>query len=468
MTDPQVIFEKFEPRSAWQAYYPLGSNPWDLRKVGHLYRRAAFGGSWKSLQSGLNSSPTQLVEQLLQGGSGQREFERVSEEQLDIVMRSQDPRQLKAWWIYRMLHSPHPLKERMTLFWHNHFATSNAKVDNLWLMQRQHDSLRKHALGNFGELLQEMTRDPAMILWLDSNTNKKGRPNENYAREIFELFSLGVGNYTEDDIQQAARALTGWDVRDGRAVFNPADFDTGRKTIFGRTGNWAAGDVVRIILEQPACSRFLTRKLIREFVGETITVSNEMLEPLASQFRIRNYDIAWLVEQILKSWVFYSDAAILQKVKSPVDFLAGTVRMLEGQVGPEMLADLCDELGQSLFYPPSVKGWDGSDDWINSTTLLSRQNIARKLTSGESEARGCDPATLVSRHRVQDDEAVVEFFLQLFLQNPAHDSRTKILDFARSERRRLRAMLYSSEIINQRVARSIAHLVLTLPEFQLA
>jgi uncharacterized protein (DUF1800 family) len=476
MIDAQAIFDKFPPKTAWQSYFPLGTNPWDTRKVSHLYRRAAFGASWKTIQAGLKSSPDQLVETLMQGEEGERQFNRDSEQQLDQVLRSQEPRQLKAWWLYRMLNSPHPLKERMTLFWHNHFATSNAKIDDPRLMYRQHSSLRKHALGNFGEMLQEMTRDPAMILWLDSNTNKKGRPNENYAREIFELFSLGVGNYTERDIAEAARAFTGWSVNEGQAIFNPSEHDSGSKTIFGRTGNWAAGDVVRITLEQPACARFLTRKLFREFVSESVEVSDEMLKPLADQFRIRNYDIAWLVERLLKSWVFYSDAAIEQKIKSPIDILVGTVRMLDGRVGPIPLSDLCDQLGQNLFYPPNVKGWEGSDDWITSTTLLIRQNTLRDFTRGEGLGRHTDPARLTEKHQIgvnempfrTSDESIVEFFLNLFLQKPNHESRTRILNFLRTERTQLRKELYSSEIIERRLARTAAHLVLTLPEFQLA
>ncbi|MCH8828688.1 MAG: DUF1800 domain-containing protein, partial [Planctomycetes bacterium] len=339
MSRAQRVFDQFSPRTAWQPYFPLGPNPWNEIKVAHLYRRAAFGASFQQIRAGVDSTPDELIARLIKGSSGQDRFEDECETLLAGAMESQQPQQLKAWWLYRMLYSPHPLQERMTLFWHNHFATSNAKVNNLRLMHGQHQTLRKHALGHFGEMLQAMTRDPAMILWLDSNTNKKGKPNENYAREVFELFSLGVGNYTEKDIQEAARALTGWSVNNGKAVFQRSEFDDGEKTIFGRTGKWAAGDVVRIALEQPACSRFLVRKLFREFVSDTVDVSDEMLKPLADDFRIRNYDISWLVSRLLHSWVFYSHAAFRQKIKSPVDFLVGTARSLDGRVGPAPLAD---------------------------------------------------------------------------------------------------------------------------------
>lgn len=467
MSDAQQTFERFSRETAWQPYYPLGTNPWNAEKVAHLYRRAAFGANWETTRTAVDSTPTAVVSALVSGPADRREFEDDYRRLRDGVMASGEPKQLQSLWLYRMLYSPHPLEERMTLFWHNHFATSNAKVADVALMQRQHDVFRKHALGNFGEMLQEITRDPAMILWLDSNTNKKGKPNENYAREVFELFSLGVGNYTEQDIKEAARALTGWDVRNGKAVFNPREFDDGEKTILGRKGHWAAGDVVRIALEQPACARFIVRKLFRELVSETVEPSGDMLEPLAQEFRIRNYDIGWLVSKLLRSWVFYSTASIRQKVKSPIDFLVGTVRMLEGRVGTNAIAGQSEALGQSLFYPPSVKGWDGGRDWITSSTLLRRQNIVHEITRGRNPARSADPAELTSKYNVKGDRETVAFFLKLFLQNEQHDAAPRIAQHLEETRRRLYRQFHTEPYIEQQLAREAAHLVATLPEFQL-
>jgi uncharacterized protein (DUF1800 family) len=218
----------------------------------------------------LNDRPEKLIAALLEGGENQARFAEEAERLADAAISSGDPQRLKAAWFYRMMFSPFPLKERLALFWHNHFATSQAKVSDLALMHRQNGVFREHALGRFGPMAEKIVFDPAMLIWLDAGTNLAGQPNENLARELFELFTLGVGNYTETDIKEAARALTGWTLRQRRAEFDPSRHDAGEKTILGQTGRWTAGDVVRIALSQPACAKFLTRKLFREFVSETV------------------------------------------------------------------------------------------------------------------------------------------------------------------------------------------------------
>jgi len=466
MNSAQKALDRFRPQTAWEAYFPNPSNPWNSAKAAHLFRRSAFGASWDRIQQAANATPDAIVDELMAGGESVRfedEFDRLQQG----VLSSGQPDQLKALWMYRLLHSPHPLKERMTLFWHDHFATSNAKINNIRLMQRQHAIFRRHALGHFGEMLQEITRDPAMILWLDANTNKKGKPNENYGREVLELFSLGVGHYTETDIKQAARALTGWDVENEQAVFRLDEHDTGPKTVLGQTGDWGAGDVIRIALGRKDCSRFLVRKLFREFISDTVEPSADLLEPLAEEFRIRNYDIAWVVRTMLSSWVFYSPAAINQRVKGPIEYLVGTVHALEGTAPPAAMARMSDQLGQSLYYPPSVKGWDGGDVWLNSTTLLRRQNLAFELTRGEGLGRRTDPAHLAEKYNLSGAERLTTFFLDLFLQNPRHGSRREIVEFLRSEQQQLAASFPSPRFVNRKLARSAAQLVLSLPDYQL-
>ena len=172
MTTAQESFDRFSPGTAWEPYYPISTNPWDTVKVGHLYRRGAFGATWEQVQAGLDATPDELVTRLVQGGPGQEAYEAEVARLVDGALESGEPPQLKAVWFYRLLHSPHPLREKLTVFWHNHFATSNAKVADLRLMQRQNETLRRHAMGHFGELLQAITRDPAMLIWLDSDTNR--------------------------------------------------------------------------------------------------------------------------------------------------------------------------------------------------------------------------------------------------------------------------------------------------------
>lgn len=466
----QLALERFTPQTAWDEFQPDPSDPWNTEKVAHLYRRAAFGASPSQIEHGTRSSPTQIVDQLLAGDAEQKAlFEQEFQPLRDGTLEGGNPRQLKSLWFYRILHSPHPLEERLTLFWHDHFATSNAKINNVRYMQRQNDICRKHALGKFGVMLQEITVDPATILWLDANRNTKGHPNENYAREVFELFSLGVGNYTEKDIQEAARALTGWnvDITNHVALFVPKDHDDGEKNVLGNKGNWNETDVVNIALKQPACAKFLTRKLFQELVSDAVEPSEELLKPLADGFRERDYDVAWLVCTILKSRVFYSEAAIGQKIKSPVDFAVGIVCGLGGRAAPAQLADVCDRMEQSLFYPPSVKGWDGGSAWLNSTTLLVRQNLAFDLTHGKGIGTLCDPSRLAREHDLAGDETLARFFLNLFLQQPEHYSLPEIVQQLASERKQLEQGLNTDRGREGILARSAAHLVLTLPEFQL-
>lgn len=469
MPDLPTRFDQFSPVTAWQPFVPGGDQPWDEVRVAHLYRRTGFGAGWGTIREGLKSSPNELVGKLLAAATGADEpdFEAEVAALRIGVVKDNDPQQAKALWLYRMLHSPYPLRERMTLFWHNHFATSNAKVRSIRLMQQQNETLRRHALGRFDAMLAEMTVDPAMLVWLDSASNVNTAPNENYAREVMELFSLGVGHYSEKDIQEAARALTGWKVVSERAVFDPQQFDPTEKTVFGRTGRWTSGDVARLCLSHEDCARFIVRKVFREFVSENASPSESLLDPLISGFRTRNYDIAWLLETILRSTIFFSPAAIRQKVKSPCDFVLGTVIALEGRPGLVQLAQSCDQLGQSLLHPPSVKGWDGGPTWINSSTLLKRQNMAYDLTHGSGSARGTDPARLPARYGFSGSRGIAEFFLQLFHQQVNPGALESIVAQLESERIASAAALYGDASNEAGLARSAAHLALTLPEYQL-
>ncbi len=321
----------------WEPYKPSARNPWNLHKVGHLYRRAAFGANWNELQVGLELGPDKLIDKLVKGGTGLADFEKETLRWGASIRKVNNAPQSSEWWLYRMLYTPHPLKEKMTLFWHNHFATSFAKVLNTSYMMGQYDLMYRSALGNFAELLQAISKDPAMMVWLDTVQSKKGMPNENYARELMELFSLGIGNYTEVDIREAARAFTGWEIKEGKFFDNSNQHDRTEKTVLGRKGNWKGDDVVRICLEQKACPRFIVRKLYKFLISESESPAAEVIEPLALQFA-KDYNFGAVVETMLRSNLFFSDFAYRSRIKAPVDYVLGIVRGLEARLGVTTLA----------------------------------------------------------------------------------------------------------------------------------
>jgi uncharacterized protein (DUF1800 family) len=405
----------------WAPFEPTASDAWDLGKVAHLHRRAGFGSTRAELQRDLRAGPAASVERLL------RPPPRPTEEQAlrEGALERRDAELLKAWWLYRIVFGPDPLREKMTLFWHGHFATSNRKVQSVPLMLRQNELLRRHALGSLGDLLAGVLADGAMLVWLDGVGSKKEKPNENLAREFLELFTLGVGHYTEKDVREAARALAGWVRRGeqdgGQFSQDPALADAGTKTFLGRTGAWKQDDVVRITLEQPACAEFLCRKLYRFFVSDETDPPAELIRPLAGELRAHGYSIAHVVGVILRSRHFYTQAAHRRRVQGPVEFGAGLIRALEvpaADVRLLALAAACERQGQDLFNPPSVKGWDGGRTWINSTTVLERGNWANDLVWGNAEygMPAYDPAAWARRYGLAPGKAA-EAFLQLLLQD---------------------------------------------------
>ena len=467
MSTAQDTLNSIRPELAWEPFTPTRRQRWDAEKAAHLYRRAAFGATWDVIEAAAKSTPLEVVARLMRGQPNLVEFGNDVERLTPGTLESNNPRELQGLWMYRLLLSPHPLQEKLTLFWHNHFATSHAKVSSGRLMHRQNETLRRYSLGSFAGLLREMTFDPAMLIWLDSNTNRQGAANENYAREVFELFSLSPGNYTEHDIKEAARALTGWSTKDEQPFFNPADYDSTEKTIFGQRGAFAAGDVVRLALGQPACAKFIVRKLFREFINDSATPPDSLIEPLAAEYRLRDYDTGWLVQRMLSSWLFFSDAAIHQRIKSPIEYMVGTVRSLGGSVSPLIATDICAQLGQSLYFPPNVKGWDGGREWISSTTLLLRQNVAFEITKGRDEAARCDPARWAKKYEAQTPEQIADLFLNLFIQKTTSPAREQIVTQLRTELESSNDRPFARRENQARLARLAAHLVLALPETQL-
>jgi hypothetical protein len=456
----------------WKPYEPSAENPWDRKKVGHLYRRAGFGATMAELDAGAAAGFEKTLALVLEGRPESEDFTRTSEfmaSERSMPVGAPQPR-LSAWWLDRMLKTAHPLREKMTLFWHNHFATSNAKVQNARYMLGQYRLMQKHALGCFHDLLIEMGTDPAMMVWLDTTGSTKGDPNENYARELMELFSLGIGHYTEKDIREAAKAFTGYEVKNGKGVLNARLHDDGVKKVLGESGKFVGQDIARICLDQAACPEFIVRKLYRFLISESEIPPAETIDPLAEQYRKSGFNTGQLVATMLRSELFFSSAAYRAKIKSPVEFATGIVRSLEGAAGALQLANALEGLGQVLFAPPSVKGWDGGQAWLNAQTLLGRNNLALALTSGESNgfADRCDPARLLTKAGVTGDEDSVRFLLDLFLQGDVQASaREKLLDYLKQAKSVKYPTYWSQDEATHHRQRAVTHLVLTLPEYQL-
>lgn len=370
----------------WQ---PSPEQPWDLRRVWHLHRRAGFAGTWGEMQRDLNDGVSISVNRFLEGTSRlvgvPDDFVEMADTIGHAAMTSGNIQRLKAWWIYRILFSPDPLTERLTLMWHNHFATSYAKVDDVRMMWRQNLLLREHARGPFRNLLTTVVKDPAMLVWLDAAANRKEHPNENLARELMELFTLGEGHYTERDVTEAARCLTGWTVSKGTFRNRVRHHDEGQKTVLGTTGALSGDDLLNILLSRPETSARLAWRLCDMFLGENVATAKDILV-LADGLREHDLNIRWAVETLLRSELFFSSANMATRVASPVDFTVGAVRALELINPPPStlrLAEYIDQLGQQLFLPPNVFGWGGGRKWINTSSMIGRGRFAAELIDGD-------------------------------------------------------------------------------------
>jgi len=297
---------------------------------------------------------------------------------------------IQRWWITRMVQTPRPLEEKMTLFWHGHFATSYRVVEDSYHMYAQNRMLREHATGHLGDLILGIIRDPAMLRYLNNNQNRKSAPNENLARELLELFTLGEGRYTEHDIKETARVLTGFTYRDNRFYFDREAHDEGSKRVLGTRGNLDATDLVNAILAQNACAEFICTKLYRFFVRDipmdlrqSDPVTRRAVLSMAALLRRANYRIGPFLKELFLSRHFYDEANTGTMIKSPADLVVGAVRTLALPVRDMgTIADAMNLMGQQLFAPPSVKGWDGGRSWINTSTLFIRQNLLVYMLTG--------------------------------------------------------------------------------------
>jgi uncharacterized protein (DUF1800 family) len=390
------------------------TGPWNARLAGHLLRRAGFGGSPADVarlaRGSMNAAVDALVrfdtaslpagpeladeryspqDQLLlrqrQPGANSDQITMIKK-QLN-QLRAGNRRTAQLWWLDRMIATPAPLQEKMTLFWHGHFTSSWEKGTTTQALIDQNQLFRRNALGNIRDLTLAVSTDVAMLRYLDNTQNVKAHPNENYARELMELFTLGIGNYSEDDVRESARAFTGWSIdrRSGTAVFLPQRHDDGSKTFLGKTGTFDGAAIVAIIFAQPACARWFATKLLRFFVYDDPEPG--LVDAVAGELRAKNFELAPVMSTLLRSNVFYSQRAYRALVKSPAEFVVGAYQLYSIPNAKPIALQAMRRMGQVLFYPPNVKGWDGGAAWLNSQTLLTRENFASGLVNqmdGES------------------------------------------------------------------------------------
>lgn len=405
---------------SWSTWIPSGEQPWDVKRITHLHRRAGFAPNWTTIQTSQRIGFDATLEAILDHSPSPSAaaFETMSQTIGDAAVGSQSADRLRAWWIFRMMVTPHPLVERMTLLWHNHFATSNDKVKDVAAMYEQNKLLREHSLGKFSNLLPAIVKHRAMLSWLDASANRKEHPNENLARELMELFTLGEGNYSERDVHEAARCLTGWTVRGDRFRFIPEVHDAREKIVLQHKAAMDGDALLQLLLDQSATAKRLAWRLCQMFFGEGL-VSESQLEQLAAGLRTNQFDIRWAVDRILRSQLFYSEQNIRSRIASPAEYIIGAIRSLEMESKPPstlILAEQFRKLGQDLFHPPNVFGWKEGRSWINTRSVLARAQFAVALVRGQlrQDDSPLDAIELPTRYGASDSrEQLVKFYSEL-------------------------------------------------------
>lgn len=448
----------------------------DRARVRHLLRRAGFGASANELDEYVALGYGGAVDRLLTPLSVPDDLD------AGAAALKTDPSKLidlQQLWLFRMANTKRPLQEKLALFWHGLFATANRKVNSPQLMWRQYQLFLDHGLGSFGELLLGVSRDPAMLIWLDGNANRRAAPNENFGRELLELFTLGIGAYTEDDVKAAARAFTGWFVKGerdgmnklvgGTFAFAPGQHDGGSKTFLGETGNWNGDDILRIIVRQPACATFIARRLFAYFVWDQ--PAEATVRPFADLLMATGFDIRATLRAIFLSPEFNSAAAYRAKLKSPAELVAGTMRVLGVRVPTRETVLGLSKMGQELFNPPNVGGWTGGRAWISTSSLLERFNVTNRLITsrgGVNDPTSFDLAGLLGGRQYATAAELVDYVLDLFVDGDATaGQRAALIDYLeRDDRGRPVAFAMNARTLDSRV-RGLLHLTMSTAQYQL-
>jgi uncharacterized protein (DUF1800 family) len=468
---------------------------WNRRLAAHLLRRAGFGGSPADVDRLTSLGPAGAVADLVRFTDGPADTPPLLQPQLvappglyakgaamddasverrktfqmqNNIIRRDNLLALQTWWLERMIATPNPLREKMTFFWHGHFTSSPEKGTTEQELLAQNQLFRTYALGNVRDLTLRVSQDPAMLRYLDNNVNVKAHPNENYARELMELFTLGIGNYTEDDVRESARAFTGWSFRrnpDDTGMFfaNPRQHDDGPKTFLHQTGNFDGSDIVRIIFAQPASARYFATKLLAFFVYEDPEPA--LVDQVAALLHRHDFELRPVMATLLASNVFFSPRAYRALVKSPVEFVVGTHQLfgIPHVTNPELGA--LRAMGQVLFYPPNVKGWDGGEAWLNSQTVLTRENFANGVAQNPqmtAEATWIQPTM-----HTMDPQQVAFTLTDTMLQGDCSRTAQGQLVAYLSGDGQAELPQLSVENVDERV-RAAAYLTMAMPAYQLA
>ncbi len=462
---------------------PLPLNSWDYTKARHLLVRAGFGGTPQDVAKlhamGLHQAVDTIVDFQLQPAPN-FPFEVAPPQRADpykITGAREEPegnklQRLRLWWLKRMVESPRPLQEKLTLFWHGHFATQYSVVQHSYTFYQQNQLFRDHAAGNFGGLLYGIVHDPVMLRYLDNNRNVKGQPNENLAREIMELFAMGVDQgYTQADIKEAARALTGYtyDHFTGQFRFVTEQHDDSPKTIFGKTGNWTGDDLVKLILEQPSTARFIAGKLFAFFASDN--PSPDTVDRLAGVLRNNQYELTSLLRNLFLSEEFYSERSLRTQIKSPVQLVVGMCRDLgvRDVVDYAALEGAIRGMGQELLEPPDVKGWREGRSWINANRLFVRYNSGSDLLRSIAQTnnrRGIDVVALLDGKGITTSAEVVDFLAKTCFVRPLSEQKRKELTDFVADLPPCTQWASQRDQVNERL-RGLLVLMLSMPEYQM-
>lgn len=502
------------PRRLPASLDPVSDHQFGYDQARHLLWRAGFGGTPEQVQTLVGWGPRKSVDYLLDFDAAP--YEEPTRDAFDPeIMRPDDPadiaryraalragnedvvnrfrqarqlkqrrdreqiRRIQRWWLARMIETPRPLEEKLTLFWHGHFATSYRTIENSYHMYLQNMLFRRHAAGNFGDLLFAIIRDPAMLAYLDNNDSSRRRPNENLARELMELFSLGVGNYSERDIKEGARALTGYSFRHNDFIFIERNHDSDIKSILGRRGRLDGDAFVEAILGQRTCAQFISAKLYAYFCS-TVPLAPREMNPQARAVVQRmtglmlksRYDLKPALRALFLSEHFYHPAIMGEQIKSPAQLVVGAVRSLNAPVRDlDILLDAMNLMGQSLFFPPSVKGWVGGRSWVNTSTLFVRQNILAYMLTGKkpvgydalADEQKYDPEPLLAPLAQADASAahdpgrVVDYLLRFTLGSAPEPARASLGAFVDTH----------GGVVQRDTITALLLLITAMPEYQL-